>query len=103
MNNDKLVDTLHNLCKKLANGKMAGIININNEELLGLDEAAYIIDMAKTHPKKCRACGSDILTMRTKPLGYVYECEKCYWRMIVPRKNNFVVTDTLGDLVDFIW
>lgn len=98
MNNDKLVDTLHSLCKRLAKGKMDGIINISNEELRGLDEAVYIIDRTKNHPKKCQACGSDNLIMTTKPIEYIYECQKCYWRMRVPRSVNFLVADALGEV-----
>ena len=98
MRNDNLVDTLRDLCKRLAKGKMDGIINISNEELRGLDEAVYIIDRTKNHPKKCQACGSDNLTMTTKPIEYIYECQKCYWRMRVSRGVNFLVADALGEV-----
>ena len=97
MRNDNLVDTLHSLCDKLAKWRMDGTINISNEELLGLDEAAYIISRTKTHPKKCNGCGSDNLTMETKPLTYLYECQECHWRMFVSRDINYSIADALAE------
>jgi hypothetical protein len=98
MRNDNLVGTLRGLLKKLAKGKMDETIDVSNEELSGLNEAIFIIDRTKAHPKKCMGCGSDNLAMRTKPLTYDYECQECHWRKVIFRGTNYSIVDDLGEV-----